>query len=167
MIMGIFSRFTHKKDKSLNISSPRSYTLHGVRIHKLTVAKYVEWLKIADDLPEIIFGTAFPNCSNMSELINKLATLDKEAVLQLIGRLLTIVPTEACRLIANLLDIDESRLLDVDSPEPLSLNELMEIIVAFAQMNDYSDFFMNVQLLKKTFQRMSDSTQELTGSNAG
>lgn len=138
-----------------------------MKIHKLTIAKYIEWLKIADDLPEIVFGTAFPDCSNVSDLINKLATLDKQAVLQLTGRLLTTVPTEACRLIANLLGIDESRLLDVNSPDPLSLNELMEVIIAFARMNDYSDFFTNVQSLMQTFHKKSDSTQELTGSNAG
>lgn len=166
--MSIFNKITHKKkDKSLEISAPRSYTLHGVKIHKLTIAKYIEWLKIADDLPEIVFGTAFPDCSNVSDLINKLVTLDKQAVLQLTGRLLTTVPTEACRLIANLLGIDESRLLDVNSPDPLSLNELMEVIIAFAQMNDYSDFFTNVQSLMQTFHKKSDNTQELTGFNAG
>ncbi len=165
--MSIFNKITHKKDKSLEISAPRSYTLHGVKIHKLTIAKYIEWLKIADDLPEIVFGTAFPDCSNVSDLINKLATLDKQAVLQLTGRLLTTVPTEACRLIANLLGIDESRLLDANSPDPLSLNELMEVIIAFAQMNDYSDFFTNVQSLMQTFHKKSDNTQEPTGFNAG
>lgn len=165
--MNILSRFNLKKDKSLNISAPRSYMLHGVRIHKLTVAKYVEWLKVADDLPEIIFGTAFPDCTNFTQLVDNLIKLDRQAILQLIGRLLTTVPSEACSLISSLLDIDESRLLDVDSDNPLSLNELIEVIQAFAELNDYSDFFMSVQSLMKTFRRLSDNTQEHTGSNAG
>ncbi len=165
--MSIFSKIAHKKDKSLEISTPRSYMLHGVEIHKLPVAKYVEFLKIADDLPEIIFGEIFPECDNVSDLINKLVEFDKQAVLQIAGKLLTTVPTEVCRLIANLLDIDESRLLDVNSPKPLSLNELMEIIIAFVQINDYSDFFTNVQSLMKIFHKVSDNIPENTGSNAG
>lgn len=165
--MSILSRLNLKKDKSLDISAPRSYTLHGVRIHKLTVAKYVEWLKAVDDLPEIIFGTAFPACTNFAQLVNELINLDKEAILQLFGRLLTTVPTEACRLISSLLDIDESRLLDTKCENPLSLNELAEVIQVFAEVNDYSDFFVTVQSLMKTFHRLSDNTQEPTGSNAG
>ncbi len=165
--MNILSRLNLKKDKSLDVSAPRSYTLHGVRIHKLTVAKYVEWLKVADDLPEIIFGTAFPDCTNFAQLVDSLVKLDKEAILQLFGRLLTTVPAEACRLISSLLDIDESRLLDVDCQNPLSLNELAEVIQAFAELNNYSDFFVTVQSLTKTFHRLSDNTQEHTGSNAG
>ena len=101
--MSVIERLARKKDKSLEISAPRSYTLHGVEIHKLSVAEYVEFLRMADSLPELIFGTAFPECDNVADLIDKLAGLDKKAVLQLAGRLLTTVPTEFCKLISKLL----------------------------------------------------------------
>lgn len=165
--MNIFNELIHKKDKSLDISAPRSHMLYGVNIHKLTIAKYVEFLKVADDLPEIIFNNAFPDCDNVADLIDSIARLDKQAILQLVGRLLKTVPTEFCKLIANLLDFDEKRLLDVNNENALTLNELIEIIIAFVEINDYSDFFMNVQSLMKTFHKMSDSTQGHTGSNAG
>lgn len=165
--MDIIKSLIHKKDKSLDISAPHSYTLYGVNIHKLTIAKYVEFLKVADDLPEIIFNNAFPDCDNVADLIDSIARLDKQAILQLVGRLLKTVPTEFCKLVANLLDFDENRLLDVNNENALTLNELLEIIIAFVEINDYSDFFMNVQQLRKTFRKMSDSTQEHTGSNAG
>lgn len=103
--MSIFNKLAHKKDSSLDMSSPRSYMLHGVKIHKLTVAKYVEFLKIADDLPSIIFNNAFPNAENFAQLIDEISRLDKKAMLELIGRLLTTVPTEFCRLLANLLEL--------------------------------------------------------------
>ena len=59
------------------------------------------------------------------------------------------VPTEFCRLISELLNIPEERLLDVENDDPLSLNDLIEIIIAFWEMNDMTDFFGNVQQLKK------------------
>ena len=101
--MSVIERLTRKKDESLKMSIPKGYMLHGVYIHKLSVAEYVEFLKMADDLPELIFGTAFPECDNVADLIDKLAGLDKKAVLQLAGRLLTTVPTEFCKLISKLL----------------------------------------------------------------
>lgn len=165
--MSVIERLTRKKDKSLEISAPKGYMLHGVYIHKLSVAEYVEFLKMADDLPELIFGTAFPECDNVADLIDKLAGLDKKAVLQLAGRLLTTVPTEFCKLISKLLRFSEKRLLDVNCDNPLTLNELLEIIVAFAKENDYSDFFTNVQSLKQIFSRTVSSTQGNTGFNAG
>ena len=166
--MNILQRLNLKKDKSLELSAPRSITLHGVKIHKLSVAKYVEWLKIADDLPEIICGCAFPDCDNLADMVNKIVELDRQAVLQLVGRLLTTVPTEICRLLSNLLDIEESRLLDVKSPNPLTLNQLADIIIAFVRVNDYSDFFDSVQQLLKTFhQKRNTNTQDTTGYNGG
>ena len=165
--MSVIERLARKKDKSLEISAPHSYTLHGVEIHKLSVAEYVEFLRMADSLPELIFGTAFPECDNVADVIDKLAGLDKKAVLQLTGRLLTTVPTEFCRLLSSLLGIDEKRLLDVNCDNPLTLNELLEIIVAFAKENDYSDFFTSVQLLKQIFSRTVSPTQENTGCSVG
>lgn len=165
--MDIIKSLIHKKDKSLDISAPHSYMMYGVNIHKLTIAKYVEFLKVADDLPEIIFNNAFPDCDNVADLVDSIAKLDKQAILQLVGRLLKTVPTEFCKLIANLLDFDEKRLLDVNNENALTLNELLEIIIAFIKVNDYSDFFMNVQQLKKTCQKMRENTQENTGSSVG
>lgn len=164
---GILNRLTHKKDNSLNISSPRSYMLHGVKIHKLTVAKYVEWLKIADDLPTILFENAFPDCENAAQLIEQITKLDKKTMLLLVSRLLTTVPTEVCNLLADLFEFDPKRLLDKDAPDALTLNELMDIIIAFIKINDYSDFFDCVQRLTQTYRRMTTNTTESGGYNAG
>ncbi len=165
--MSIFNKLAHKKDSSLDVSSPRSYMLHGVKIHKLTVAKYVEFLKIADDLPSIIFNNAFPDAENFAQLIDEISKLDKKAILELVGRLLTTVPSEFCRLLANLLEFDEARLLDVNCADALSLNQLVEIITAFIKANDYSNFFVCVQKLMKDYQNLTTNTTASGGSNAG
>lgn len=165
--MSIFNKLAHKKDSSLDVSSPRSYVLHGVKIHKLTVAKYVEFLKIADDLPSIIFNNAFPDAENFAQLIDEISRLDKKAILELIGRLLTTVPAEFCKLLANLMEFDEARLLDVNCADALSLNQLVEIITAFIKANDYSDFFIAVQKLIKDYLILTTNTTASGGSNAG
>ncbi len=103
------------KDESIKMSLPETKELHGVKIVKLPVARYIKALNTLENLPNIM----------------------------------TAVPTEFCRLVSELLNIPEERLLDVDNENPLSLNDLIEIIIAFWEMNDMTDFFGNVQRLKK------------------
>lgn len=138
-----------KKDKSISMSVPRERELHGVRIYKLPIAKYIAVLREAENFPSLLFGEIYPDIDNAAELIDKLTKLDREEILTLVGRLLTTVPEQCCHILSELLDIQLERLLDVNCPNALSLNELLDIILAFIEINDMSGFFQNVQSLKK------------------
>lgn len=138
-----------KKDKSIHMSIPKSYSLYGVTIRKLPIAKYIAVLREVNDLPSLLLGELFPEGSNLNDSLERLQNLDRSTTLALIGRLLKIVPEEFCKVLSQLLDISEERLLDVNCENPLSLSELTEIIEAFWQVNDMSDFLMTVQSLTK------------------
>lgn len=138
-----------KKDKSISMSIPKSYTLHGVTITKLPIAKYIAVLREINDLPSLLLGELFPEGSNLNDSFERLQNLDRSTTLALIGRLLKVVPEEFCKILSQLLDIPEERLLDVNCENPLSLSELAEIIEAFWKVNDMSDFLMTVQSLTK------------------
>jgi len=153
-----------KKDKSLKVSAPEQRAVHGVAIKKLPIGKYIEVLRTAEDLPSLLFGQAFPEVSNFGELAGRLVNLDRDALLKTIGRLLITVPTEACTLISNLFDIPLERMLDSECDDPLSLNELAEVLIAFAEANDYSNFFMNVQKLAKSMKPATAQTGCKNGS---
>lgn len=138
-----------KKDKSIHMSIPKSYSLYGVTIRKLPIAKYIAVLREVNDLPSLLLGELFPEGSNLNDSLERLQNLDRSTTLALIGRLLKIVPEEFCKVLSQLLDISEERLLDVDCENPLSLSELTEIIEAFWKVNDMSDFLMTVQSLSR------------------
>lgn len=138
-----------KKDKSISMSIPKSYTLHGVTITKLPIAKYIAVLRKINDLPSLLLGELFPEGSNLNDSFERIQNLDRSTTLALIGRLLKVVPEEFCKILSQLLDIPEERLLDVNCENPLSLSELAEIIEAFWKVNDMSDFLMTVQSLTK------------------
>lgn len=138
-----------KKDKSIHMSIPKSYSLYGVTIHKLPIAKYIAVLREVNDLPSLLLGELFPEGSNLNNSLERLQNLDRSTTLALIGRLLKVVPEEFCKILSELLDISEERLLDVNCENPLSLSELAEIIQAFWEINDMSDFFQTVQSLTK------------------
>lgn len=138
-----------KKDKSIHMSIPKSYELYGVTIRKLPIAKYIAVLREVNDLPSLLLGELFPEGSNLNDSLERLQNLDRSTTLALIGRLLKVVPEEFCKILSELLDISEERLLDVNCENPLSLSELAEIIQAFWEINDMSDFFQTVQSLTK------------------
>lgn len=142
------------KDKSLKISAPRPYTLHGVKIYKLPIKKYIQVLKTFDDIPQIILGKAFPE-TDLGSIFQTLKTLDKNGLLALVGRLLATVPDEALNAISELLDIPREQL------DEMGLNEITEILIAFWEINDMTDFFTNARRL------MAGAKEQLTGSSGG
>ncbi len=153
-----------KKDKSVRMSMPKRKTLYGVEIHKLPIAKYIAALNTVENLPSILLNDIYPDVQNFVELGNKLSKMDRNSVLEVLGKLLKTVPAEFCRIIAELLDIPVERLLDTSCENPLSINELLEIILAFIEVNDMTDFFGNVRKLKTM---LTAQKQTNTGSSAG
>ncbi len=143
--MGLFQ----KRDKSLELTVPKEYELYGVRVRKLPVGKYVEYLKKADDLPYVLMSKVFPDVNNFGDLLAKLLELDRTASLRVLGNLLKTAPEQLCLLLSELLDIPLERLTDPECENALALNELMEIVVKFVELNDYSDFFGNVRRLRE------------------
>lgn len=155
----VLSKLLTKKDKSLNMSMPSEETLYGVNIHKLTIAKYIEVMRTLDDLPKILFG-ALPELGDVNDVISFIANLNREKIIDIITRLLTVAPEQICRLLSKLLDIPECRLLDSSAPDGLGLTELIKILEAFWRKNDMSDFFQVVR-------RLSQPSAQNTGSSAG
>ena len=128
-----------KKVSSLKISAPKDKTLYGVRVRKLPIGKYIRLLHAAEELPQLLIGKAFPG-QNIGEIMRYLKNLNKDNFIDLITRLLAVVPEELMKLVSELLDIPQERLLE-DTPYALSPKELLEIISEFWELNDMSDFF--------------------------
>lgn len=137
------------KDKSIKMSLPRCRELYGVKIVKLPIARYVSALSTMENLPHIIASELLPETESIEELLEKLTAADSETIETVTVKLITTIPKELCRLLSELLDIPEERLLDKNCKNPLLPNELAEIITAFWEVNDMSDFFGNVRKLKK------------------
>ena len=155
-----------KKNKSLGMSLPKEQTLHGVKIKKLPVAKYLSALDTLERLPEIIVNTVIPEAGGVDAIVSRLLDGDKDFTELLLYRLLTDVPREICAMLSELLDIPESRLLSVECGEPLTLKELLDIILAFWEMNDLTDFFVNVRRLRTKLTARKE-TMTGTGSSVG
>lgn len=155
-----------KRDKSLELTIPKTYELYGVTVRKLPVGKYVEYLKKSEDLPYILLSKVFPDVQDFSELLEQLVKFDRTAMLKVLGKLLTTAPEQLCLLLSDLLDIPKERLLDPSREDALALDELMEIILKFVEVNNYDDFFVSVRRLRK-LTAPTTKNPENTGSSGG
>lgn len=156
----------NKKDKSVQITAPKEYTLHGVKIHKLPIVKYVQVMEAAENLPALLLGEAFPDVDNFADLVVNITKMDRSTMLVILARLFKVVPVQLCDLLSQLLDIPRERLLEPKCSNPLSLTELLEIINAFIDINDLASFFTNVRSLKTKLTQSKESEQN-TGSSVG
>lgn len=110
---------------------------------KLPIAKYIKFLQIAEELPQLLVGKMFPN-ENIMGIARYLKEMDREKLPEFITKLMAVVPNELMGLLSELLDIPIERLIE-DIPEALSLSELIEIVTEFWVLNDMSGFFVNAR----------------------
>ena len=138
-----------RKDKSIKMTLPNTKELHGVKIVKLPVARYINALNTLENLPNILIKSVLPEFGGLSELLKQFQTGNSEIIEKIVIQLLKSVPREFCKLLSELLNIPEERLLDADCKNALSLNDLIEIVIEFWKVNDMTDFFINVQRFKE------------------
>ncbi len=149
------------KDKSLKMSLDRPKTLYGVKIEKLPVGRYLDAMRSITDPINTILETMYPgkNLDEIMESFGKTASGDfRKNILDMI----LSAPTAMCEIIGTVLGIPTERLTG-EGEDALSLNELIEILIAFWDKNDLSGFFARGRIL---IQRMT-ARQQATGSKDG
>lgn len=149
-----------KKDKSIKLSMPKKKNLYGVDIVKLPIGRYVRALNSLERLPGILADELMPGCEDFSDLITKLLSADKETIRSVFYTALVKIPQEVSIFIADLINIPPEHLTNDLTP-----NELTEILIALWEVNDMSDFFMNVRrLMELTARDMTANTGCKDGS---
>ncbi len=128
-----------RKNRSLEISAPKDKVIHGVYVRKLPICKYIKLLHAMEELPQLLIGKTFPG-KGVDDMLKYFANLNKDSLVELISRLLAVVPEELMKLLSELLDIPLERLFE-DTPDALSPKELLDVICEFWELNDMTDFF--------------------------
>ena len=132
-----------KKDKSLEKSLPQGHYVHGVRIEKLPIGRYLKAMAAVQNLPELILKGCFPGMKP-EEVMAQLNALDEELVYQLMGRLLKVAPEQILLLISELIQVDFNKLLNELTPK-----ELWDVLKAFWELNDMDSFFREAKAALK------------------
>ncbi len=127
------------RDKSLfrSIDLPRK--VHGVKIVKLPVAKYLAALNILAEPSAAILDAAFPDM-DPEAIILACKTMKPEDFKAMFFRIFMAAPAALLKIASELLDIPEKRLFE-SGPDALTVTQLADILIAFWKKNDMSGFF--------------------------
>lgn len=122
-------------------SKPTEKIVHKVVVKKLATGKYLEYMKAKPEIFVSFFDEVFETQS-LNEVLSKVLSGDIDEIKTFIIKAVAVVPELVTKVIADLLEADPDYILNELSPK-----ELLEVLTAFAEINDYSGFFLNVKKL--------------------
>lgn len=128
-----------KKKDMVELSNPLRKSIHGVEIRKQPIGKYLEAVKVLEDLPSIIINECFPG-EDLEGILKKFSSIDEEFFFQLINSLLVIAPQQLFKIAATILECDYDYLINEVTP-----NEFLDIVEAFWKLNDMENFLQRIR----------------------
>ena len=131
------------KNNSLAMSGILNKTVHGIEIHKMPLRAYMQFAAKGGQLMPVILDKLFPGMTSAQILANAL-TLNREGITQALTQVFLEAPQIALEAIAELIGVDASVLLDNPQIGP---GELWDILDAWREVNDLTDFFGRVSRL--------------------
>ena len=121
-------------------SLPKSKRIHGVEIKKMPCGKYFEALQTLKNLPEDFIKELSDNGQDFK--LSEMFTV--ENIMNLITKLLIILPDFTFQFLSVLMDIDEDILRNGLSPK-----EVLDIVQEFWKMNELESFFDQMKPMLK------------------
>lgn len=131
--------FTLKKSQSVKRTIKPEYELHGVTIRRLSVAAYLTALESINNPVQTLAEAMFPN-HDVEEILASFERLKNDDKVQTVISVLLAAPKPVLQIVCRITGIPERRVLE-DVPDALTPLELVEILTAFWERNDLTDFF--------------------------
>lgn len=119
-----------KTSESLSLN--KSKKIHGVEIKKMPCGKYFEALQTLKDLPEDFIKELSDNGQEFK--LSEMFTM--ENIMNLVTKLLIILPNFTFRFLSTLMDVDEDIIKNQLTPK-----ELLDIVKEFWKVNELESFF--------------------------
>lgn len=134
----MFRKKVEKKDM-VELSNPIEQRIHGVTVKKQPIGKYLETMRVLEDLPSIIINECFPG-EDLESIFEKFSTIDESFFFQLVNSLLVIAPQQLFRVAASILECDYEYLINEITP-----NEFLDIVEVFWKINDMENFLQRIR----------------------
>ena len=157
--LNLFRRLRDKRGgDTVSLSRPNKRIVHGVLVEKVPIGRYLDLSKRLPNLLLEALDEAFEEKSPL-ELLQLLegAAGDGEALKALLNGCVRVFPERLLSVLCEILGADARYVR-----EKLSPAELMRVLQAFWELNDYADFFL---LARRA--AISIRAARKTGSSAG
>lgn len=149
-----------KRWRSKEISLPKARTLHGIKIEKVPVGRYISAMQEIQDLPSTIIDRCFPDHKSLQAVIDRARNSEGEVAFDMIGSLLKEAPQVIVELAAVFLDTPEETLM------ALTPTQLLDVLENWWELNDLTGFFSRVwKKAKPTLERYQ--ARPTPGSKSG
>lgn len=125
-----------EKKTSAALSIPLSETVRGYEIKRLALGQYMQAFEALRTAPEAILKACFPG-QDAGKILAGLKTMDRDALIALMMRAMTVVPQEAVRLLTALTGVPQKALLDDPG---IGLDGAAEMLEAFWRLNGIENF---------------------------
>lgn len=119
-----------------NKSLPKIKTIHGVEVEKKPCGKYFEALQTLKDLPEDFIKELSDNGQDFK--LSEMFTV--ENIMNLIIKLLIILPDFTFNFLSKLMDIDRETIENQLTPK-----ELLDVVQEFWKINELESFFVQMK----------------------
>lgn len=126
------------KSKAANMSLPKTITIHEIEIKKVPVGQYITAMREMEDLPRVLVEECFPGKST-ADVIAMFTTMDQSVLISLIGKLLIVIPEHIVDAACSIIGLDKDIAMNKLTPK-----ELLDVVKAYWELNDMSDFFGSV-----------------------
>lgn len=123
---------------SISRSIPEDKAIHGIRVTKVPMSKYITAMSELEDLPKDLINACFPDMTG-AEILTKLQTIKSDDLSTVLLNFLTRSPEIIVSTIATLGDFEKEDLL------ALTPSELMDVLETWWELNDLSDFFGRIR----------------------
>ena len=117
-------------------SLPKIKTIHGVEVEKKPCGKYFEALQTLKDLPEDFIKELSDNGQDFK--LSEMFTV--ENIMNLITKLLIILPDFTFNFLSKLMDIDRETIENQLTPK-----ELLDVVQEFWKINELESFFVQMK----------------------
>ena len=128
---------------SIDLSLPAARTVRGYPIERMPIGRFLAAARRIDGLPQEVLRRLFPGAQDAAR---SLASLDREGLIALCARALTVLPDEAVTVFAELAGLDEQALRDDPN---VGLDGLMEMIEAWMEVNHIENFMAAARTLAR------------------
>lgn len=143
------------KRRSTARSLPKDRTVHGIPVKKLAVGQYIASMEEIQDLPQKLLDALLQEGGSISDITRGTG----QDLIGVLLRLLGTAPDLVLDLAVTYIETDRETLL------ALSPSELLDVLEAWWELNDLSDFFGRVW--QKVKPMLEHYQTPKTGSSAG
>lgn len=118
------------------LSLPRERMVRGYPIRRMPIGQFLAALQTLRDLPEEMLDTLLPGLTPKT-LLSRLRTVTAQEWKGMLIRLVTVLPGYGISLLARLVGVEESALLQ---DEAIGLDGLGEMLEAWVDVNGIENF---------------------------